>query len=178
MILMVNVLMKEISEFGMDLMLALTLIYLILVWKWKPYNEAVNFHNKALRLNHLGGFVFVLTCEFLNRVEMSGLVFVGMIYLSLVLLLVISLCGYARLYVEYQFRKKLKDDPSLMESKKKELKIEMDVGGVKLSKKQKLLANNKYTLESQIKESQMKESLKEDNMLSGWYQAMEDDNLE
>ena len=115
--------MKEISEFGMDLMLVLTLIYLILAWKWKPYNEAVNFHNKALRLNHSGGFVFVLTCELLNRVEMSGLVFVGMIYLSLVLLLVISLCGYARLYVEYQFRKKLKDYPSLMEEKKKEFKI-------------------------------------------------------
>lgn len=49
----------------------------------------------------------------------------------------------------------------------------MDLGGVKLSKKQKLLANNKYTLESQ-----MKESVKEEKMLSGWYQAMGDDNLE
>jgi hypothetical protein len=135
MILMVNVLMKEISEFGLDVMLVLTLIYLIIVWKWKPYNEEVNFHNKALRLNHFAAFWFVLTCEFFNRVEISASVFVGMVYLSLVLLLAISLCGYGRLYVEYRFRKRLQDDPNLMDEKKKELVREIDAESLKMSKK-------------------------------------------
>jgi hypothetical protein len=152
MVLMMNVLIEEISQFGMDLMLALSFVYLLIVWNWNPYHKAANFHNRALKLNHFAAFFFVLTCELFTRVELSPSVFIVLIYVSLVLLLIASFCGFARLYMEYQFRKKLEDDPKLMDEKKKELKIETDPKLLKMSKKEKLLMNNKYTLESQINE--------------------------
>ena len=157
MVLMVNVLSEEVSQFGMDLMLALSFVYLIVVWNWNPYHEAANFHNRALKLNHFAAFFFVLTCELFTRVELSPSVFIILIYVTLLLLLIASFCGITRLYIERKFRKMLEDDPKLMDDKKKELKIETDPKLLKMSKKEKLLMNNSYTLESQIKEM-LKES--------------------
>ena len=67
------------------------------------------------------------------------------------MLFVVSCCAFARLYAEYQFRKKLEDDPKLMEEKK-EIKIETDPEMLRLTKKERLLMHNKYTIESQFKE--------------------------
>ncbi len=152
MILMVNVLIEEVSQFGMDLMLAVSFVYLIVVWNWNPYHKAANFHNRALKFNHFAAFFFVLTCELFTRVELSPSVFIVLIYVSLVFLLMVSFCGFARLYPEYKFRKMLEDYPKMMSEIKKELKIETNLEIQKMSRKEQLLMNNKYTLESQIKE--------------------------
>ena len=37
-LLMINVLIKEISQYGLDLMLGLCFVYLVIVWNWNPYN--------------------------------------------------------------------------------------------------------------------------------------------
>lgn len=34
------------------------------------------------------------------------------------MLVIVCFCGFARLHAEYQFRKKLEDDPTLMNEKK------------------------------------------------------------
>lgn len=43
-------------------MVGLNLIYLIIIWIWQPYNKAVNFHNKALRFNHITSLLLSLSC--------------------------------------------------------------------------------------------------------------------
>ncbi len=105
------------------MMLAISLIYFILIWKWKPYNEAADFHNKALRLNYFTVVFFVAACEVFKITEISFSVFVIMVYLSLFLMLILSCCAFWRLYVEYQFRKKLEENPKLMDEKKPDIKI-------------------------------------------------------
>ena len=171
-LLMINVLIKEISQYGLDLMLALCLVYLVVVWNWNPYNKAVNFHNRALKLNHFAAFFFVLACELFSRAQLSPSVFVTLIYVSLFLLFVVSCCAFARLYAEYQFRKKLEDDPKLMEEKK-EIKIETDPEMLRMTKKERLMMHNKYTIESQFKEI-----WKESKMPLGSYPEKEEDRIE
>lgn len=133
-------------------MLGLNLVYFIVVWNWQPYHEKVNFHNRALKLNHFTAFFFTLTCELFNRASISQLIAVLLVYASLVLLLIVSICAFARLYVEYKFRKTLEDDPTLLDQKKKVEEPEMGEEIHKLSKRERLLLNNKYTLDSQIRD--------------------------
>jgi hypothetical protein len=66
-ILMINVLIEEISRYGLDLMFVLCFVYLVIVWRWNPYNKATSFHNSALKLNHFTSFFFVLACELFSR---------------------------------------------------------------------------------------------------------------
>jgi hypothetical protein len=150
-LLMVNVLIEEISQYGLDLMLAFCFVYLVIVWRWNPYNKAINFHNRALKLNHFTSFFFVLACELFTRIQLSPTVFVILIYISLFLLIVVSCCAFARLYFEYQFRKRLEDDPNLMDEKKA-IKIETDPAMLKMTNKERLVTNNKYRFETQFKE--------------------------
>jgi hypothetical protein len=157
-LLMINVLIEEISQYGLDLMLGLCFAYLVIVWRWNPYNKAVNFHNRALKLNHFTAFFFVLACELFTRVQLSPTAFVILIYVSLFLLIVVSCCAFARLYLEHQFRKRLEDDPSLMDEKKV-VKIETDPAILKMTKKEKLIRNNKYRFETQFKEMWEKNSM-------------------
>jgi hypothetical protein len=60
---LVMVLEIFLSQFGyvLEIMLGLGLAYFILIWKWSPYNEAIDVHNKFLRLNH-GALAFILLC--------------------------------------------------------------------------------------------------------------------
>jgi hypothetical protein len=50
------------------------------------------------------------------------------------LLVIATLFGFVRLYIEHQFRKKLENDPTLMDEKKVE-KVEIINEGKKLSRK-------------------------------------------
>ena len=149
---MVNVLNKNISQYGMDLMLVLTLAYLIFVWNWNPYNKEVNFHNRALKLNHFSAFYFVLACELFTQINLSPTIFSILIYPSLLLMLAVTFCAFVRLYVEFSFRKKLVEDPTLMQEKNKELENEKNPEILKLSKRERLIMHNKYAIESQIKD--------------------------
>jgi len=88
-----------LSKFGLEIMLFISLIYLVMIWKWNPYNEAVNFHNRILKYNHLTAFLFVGICELMSRFEMSRLMSLLLIYISLLLLAIVSVCGGIRIYV-------------------------------------------------------------------------------
>lgn len=65
-------------------------------------------------------------------------------------MLMLSICAFARLYAEYQFRKLLEEKPTLMEEKKKTVENETESNPLKLSKRDRLLLHNKYTIENQI----------------------------
>ncbi len=111
----------------MDFMLGLSFAYLLIVLIWRPYNEAASFHNRALILNHFTATFFALTCEIFNRIEISETISVILVYANLLLLAIVTLFGFGRLYVEHQFRKKLQCDPTLMDEKKVE-KLEINDG--------------------------------------------------
>jgi hypothetical protein len=53
-----SIFVKEF-HFNLELISTLSLIYFGLIWKWSPYNQTINVHNKFLRLNH-GTVVFFL----------------------------------------------------------------------------------------------------------------------
>jgi hypothetical protein len=65
---MASVLVEEVKVFGLDIIIGVNLVYIILVWTWKPYHHMVNFHNKAIKFNHVTTFVFALVCELIRRV--------------------------------------------------------------------------------------------------------------
>ncbi len=88
--------------------------YLIIIWIWSPYMPAINFHNKALRLNHMVAFIFAIFCEILNKVDLSPVFGMILVYASLALLGIVGIVCCSRIYVEYKFRQKLEDDPRLL----------------------------------------------------------------
>ena len=51
-----------------------------------------------------------------RRVDISMAVYLIFVYATIVFLLLVTVCGYVRIVVEYRFRKRLLDDPGLMES--------------------------------------------------------------
>jgi hypothetical protein len=105
--LMLNVLLPSLKDFGVEIMTCVSFVYLLFVWIWKPYHEAVEFHNKALRLNHLTVFFFMVGSVVTKRVQMNVTFYVVFIYVILCMLGVVAVCGYLRIVVEYRFRKKL-----------------------------------------------------------------------
>ena len=64
-----------------------------------------------------------------------------LIYLILLLLIIVAICGCLRVVVEYRFRKKLLDDPTLMENnqnkKKGNIKILIDEVAIKMPNREK-----------------------------------------
>lgn len=114
-VMMINVLLEFLKDYGVEIMLGMSNVYLIFVWKWNPYISAVNFHNKVLRLNHFVMFLFMAISAFYKRVAISAVLYVVLIYLILLMLIIVAICGYLRILVEYRFRKILLDDPSIME---------------------------------------------------------------
>jgi hypothetical protein len=117
--LMLNVLLPSLKDFGVEIMTCVSFVYLLFVWIWKPYHEAVEFHNKALRLNHLTVFLFMVGSVVTKRVQMNVTFYVVFIYVILCMMGVVAVCGYLRIVVEYRFRKKLEDDPTIMEEENK-----------------------------------------------------------
>lgn len=77
---------------------------------------SIDFHNKALRLNHVAAFIFVIICEIMNRIDLSPMIGVVLIYLSLTLITIVVIVCCVRIYIELKFRKRLEDEPDLLES--------------------------------------------------------------
>jgi hypothetical protein len=50
----------------------------------------------------------------MNRVKLTPLMSVFLVFISLAFLGIVTIGGAVRVYVEYKFRKKLKDKPKLM----------------------------------------------------------------
>jgi hypothetical protein len=98
-ILMMNVLLPSLKDFGVEIMAGASIVYLLFVWIWKPYHEAVDFHNKALRLNHSIVFVFMMGSAVTKRVQMNVTFYLVFIYVILCMLVVATVCGYLRIAV-------------------------------------------------------------------------------
>jgi hypothetical protein len=101
--------------FGVEILLFVCFMYLIFIWFWNPYCSTADFHNKALRLNHVTSFLMVIVCEIFNRIKMDQAVYAFFIYLTLFFLIIVCFSGYIRIYIEYKFRKKLLDDPNILD---------------------------------------------------------------
>lgn len=62
-----DILFEALKEFGMEILLVICFVYWFFVWKWKPYNKAVNFHNKVLRFNHFVAVFFMAVNVIMKR---------------------------------------------------------------------------------------------------------------
>jgi hypothetical protein len=113
-VIMLTVMVKSFKKYGLDVLIGLEFIYLIFVWIWRPYSRSVDFHNKVLRLNHLTILVIMIVCEIFNKINTTKMVYISLVYLALLFLVIVTVCGYIRIYVEYKFRKRLVDDPNLL----------------------------------------------------------------
>jgi hypothetical protein len=131
----------------MEILLFVTFGYLIIVWKWNPYLAAVDFHNKALRLNHLVAFLFVLFCQIINRFEVSSIFSLISVYVSLVFLGIVIVAGFLRIIVERRFRNRLESSPEFCNASKKE-PVQDEMAG--MSKVEKMMLKNKYSFSNQI----------------------------
>jgi hypothetical protein len=116
-VLMIDVLFVQLENLGVEIMLVLTFCYLLFVWKWQPYSEAVDFHNKALRFNHFTVVFFMAFGTLSKRIELPSITYAIITCLILAMLTVVGVIGYIRIALELKFRKKLLDDPTLMNAR-------------------------------------------------------------
>ena len=103
--LMLNVLIPYLKDLGVEIMSGVSFVYLVIVCTWKPYHERFEFHNRALKLNHLTVFLFMVGSAISKRVHMNIVCYLVFIYVILFMLGVVTLCGYWRIVIEYRFRK-------------------------------------------------------------------------
>ena len=72
-------------------------------------------------------------------------IYLILVYVTTVLLLVVTVCGYVRIVVEHRFRKRLLDEPGLMETGGKREKVSEKLKKAqKKEKKQIMLMNNPF----------------------------------
>jgi hypothetical protein len=112
-IIMFDILIEEFHQFGLDILVGVSFAYLVFIWRWQPYCSDTHFHNKVLRFNHFVMFLFTVVCEVLNRFTMSQVAVTCVVYFCIFCLMMVSIMGYARIYVENKFREKLYQDPSV-----------------------------------------------------------------
>lgn len=67
-VLMLDILSSSLKDLGLEIMMVLSFVYLTFVWKWNPYHQAVDFHNKILKLNHLVVFFFMAMSVISQRI--------------------------------------------------------------------------------------------------------------
>ncbi len=104
---------EEFRNFGILLLIGVSLGYLILIWIWQPYCLSTNFHNKVLRFNHFTIFIFAVVCELHNRYELSEIASMSLVYFCIFCMVLVGILGYVRIYVESKFREKLSEDPNV-----------------------------------------------------------------
>jgi hypothetical protein len=111
-IIMFDILIEEFHQFGLDILVGVCFAYLVFIWRWQPYCWATHFHNKVLRFNHFVMLMFTVVCEVLNRFTLNQVLVTCVVYFCIFCLMMVSILGYARIYVENKFREKLCQDPS------------------------------------------------------------------
>lgn len=57
----------------------------------------------------------MLICEVFSRFTMSPALYVALIYIILLCLAILTVCGFLRIFVEYKFKKKLLEDHTLLD---------------------------------------------------------------
>jgi hypothetical protein len=170
-VIMFDVLIEDFHQFGLDVLIGVSLAYLVFIWMWQPYCSATNFHNKVLRFNQFVILTFTVVCELLNRLILSEVIIVCLVYFCIFCLMMVSILGYVRIYVESKFRDKLCEDPSVgfeFSSDKVALKGKRNDEMIKnesSERRKKLLLNNQFTYKNQMKEEKMKKE--EMNILGG-----------
>lgn len=111
---MIDILFEPLKNWGVEIMFPFTLGYLFFIWNWSPYNQAVNFHNMALRFNHFTVCFFLAFNIILQRLKLPAIAYSILICLNLAMLVVVSFIGFIRIVVEVKFRKRLLEDHTLM----------------------------------------------------------------
>jgi hypothetical protein len=112
-IIIFDVLIEEFRHFGIFFLMAVIFGYLVFIWMWEPYCLSTNFHNKVLRFNHFVIFIFTVVCELHNRLKLTAIVSMSLVYFCIFCMTVVGILGYARIYVESKFREKLSEDPTV-----------------------------------------------------------------
>ena len=114
-VMVISVLIENFS-YSLQLTLGLSTGYFILIWVWKPYHKSINLHNHFLKL-YYGTFVlFLIICYLFSRAnKLSKNLYIIMIYVIMVLLGLILVIGFVRIFIERVFRGKLLNNNSILE---------------------------------------------------------------
>lgn len=134
-------------SYRLELFLSITVIYLIVILVWKPYHSIVNKHNYFLYLNHGSVVIFLVIClVFAYYPNIPQTTCVYLMYFFMVLLSLIIMGGFVRIFIEKSFRKNLERDRTLLEIENKSLNSkDIPTPTVKATpEKRVLLANNQY----------------------------------
>lgn len=102
-------------DISCEILACLNFFYLIVIWKWKPYCVNVNLHNRILVINHLTSLIFLLVCISMNLTRGNPRIWVTLFYLVFALLIIVGICGFVRIYLEYRFRVKMKEETNILE---------------------------------------------------------------
>jgi NhaP-type Na+/H+ and K+/H+ antiporter len=134
-------------KYRLELLLSVSVIYLIVILVWKPYHPIVSKHNYFLYLNHGSVAVFLAIClVFAYDPNIPETICIYLMYFVMVLLSLVIMGGFVRIFIEKSFRKNLERDPTLLEvdNKKLDSKNIPKVSPTPFAKKRGLLANNQY----------------------------------
>jgi len=80
--------------------MGLSIGYFTLILLWKPYHSVINFHNNFLKLYYATFVMFLVICYLFSKVgRLSTKLYVGLIYIVMVLVGAILIIGFIRIYI-------------------------------------------------------------------------------
>lgn len=97
-----------------EVLSSINFVYLMFIWKWKPYCMNANFHNKILLLNHSTSLIFLLICVFVKVIKIPNIAMGFILYFVYALLVTVGICGFIRIYVQNQFRRKMIEEKNAL----------------------------------------------------------------
>jgi hypothetical protein len=102
-------------NYCLEMTLGCSVLYFLAIAIWKPYHSSINIHNHFLKV-YYGAFVlFMVVCYVFAKIpQLSMEVYVALIYVITVLIAVIMVSGFVRIFIEKNFRKSLESNTSLL----------------------------------------------------------------
>lgn len=98
----------ESFAFSLELTMGLSIGYFLIIFIWQPYHTSINSHNHFLKLYYGTFVIFLVICYLFSKVSrLSNGIYIGLMYIIMVLIVLILISGFVRILIEKIYRKKL-----------------------------------------------------------------------
>lgn len=113
-IMIISVFMPDFS-YPLEFTMGIAFLYLVLIWVWKPYHEAIGSHNHFLKLYYGTYVLFLVICYLFGKVpKLEGTLYTVFMYVIMTLIGGLIMAGFVRIVLELRFRKALENDSRIM----------------------------------------------------------------
>jgi len=98
----------ESFAYSLELTMGFSIGYFLVIFIWQPYHKSINLHNHFLKLYYGTFVIFLVICYLFSKVSrLSNGIYIGLMYIIMVLIVLILISGFVRILIEKIYRKKL-----------------------------------------------------------------------